>query len=110
MSAASIFDVLVIGAGPAGAAAAWGLARAGRRVALVDREAFPRDKTCGDGLIADSLGALEAMGLRQAIEHEAAAPRALHVVAPSGESVRLRGEFLCVPRFRLDAILVDAAV
>jgi geranylgeranyl reductase family protein len=109
VSAASILDVLVIGAGPAGAAAAWALARAGRRVALVDREAFPRDKTCGDGLIADSLGALEAMGLRHAIEHEAAAPRALHVVAPSGESVRLRGEFLCVPRFRLDAMLVDAA-
>jgi menaquinone-9 beta-reductase len=110
MSAQSIFDVLVIGAGPAGAAAAWALARAGRRVALVDREAFPRDKTCGDGLIPDSLGALDAMGIRQAVAREAVAPRALHIVVPSGESVRLRGEFLCLRRFRLDALLVDAAV
>ena len=110
MSAPSIFDVLVIGAGPAGASAAWALARAGRRVALVDREAFPRDKTCGDGLIPDSLGALDAMGLRDAVTREAVAPRALHIVAPSGESVPLRGKFLCLPRLRFDALLLDAAV
>src|SRR5688500_391434 len=106
MSAPSIFDVLVIGAGPAGAAAAWALARAGRHVALVDRETFPRDKTCGDGLIPDSLGALDAMGVREAIAREAVAPRALHIMAPSGESVRVRGDFLCLPRLRLDALLV----
>jgi geranylgeranyl reductase family protein len=110
MSAPSILDVLVIGAGPAGAAAAWALARAGRHVALVDRETFPRDKTCGDGLIPDSLGALDAMGLREAIAREAVAPRALHIVAPSGEAVRVRGDFLCLPRLRLDALLVEAAV
>ena len=85
-------DALVIGAGPAGAAAAWALARARRRVALVDREGFPRDKMCGDGLIADSLGALDTMGLRDAVAREAVAARALHVVAPSGESVSLEGD------------------
>ncbi len=41
------FDVLVIGAGPAGAAAAVTVARAGLSVALIDRAAFPRDKLCG---------------------------------------------------------------
>ena len=103
-------DALVIGAGPAGSAAAWALARAGYRVALVDREAFPRDKTCGDGLIPDALGALDTMGLRAAIAREAIDARALHVVAPSGESFRLAGTFLCLPRLRLDALLVAAAV
>ena len=103
-------DALVIGAGPAGAAAAWALARAGHRVALVDREAFPRDKTCGDGLIPDSLEALDAMGLREAVAAEAVRPRALHVHVPDGTSVALAGEFLCLPRQRLDALLVDAAV
>jgi menaquinone-9 beta-reductase len=106
----SMHDALVIGAGPAGSAAAWALARAGVRVALVDRAAFPRDKTCGDGLIPDALGALATMGLRDAVVREAIGPRALHLVAPSGDAVRLGGNFLCLPRFRLDALLVDAAV
>ena len=44
------FDVVVIGAGPAGASAAFTAARAGLRVALVDRHRFPRDKLCG-GLV-----------------------------------------------------------
>ena len=44
--------VLVVGAGPAGsAAAAWWSARAGRDVVLADAATFPRDKTCGDGLL-----------------------------------------------------------
>jgi menaquinone-9 beta-reductase len=110
MSVPSTYDALVVGAGPAGTAAAWALARAGRRVALVDRETFPRDKTCGDGLIPDSLGALDAMGLRDAVAREAVSSRALHIVAPSGEAVRLGGQFLCLPRVRLDALLLDAAV
>ena len=44
------FDVIVIGAGPAGAAAAHVAARTGLRVALIDRKTFPREKLCG-GLI-----------------------------------------------------------
>jgi geranylgeranyl reductase family protein len=104
-----MYDALVIGAGPAGAAAAWALARAGCRVALADRETFPRDKTCGDGLIPDALEALDAMGLRAAIAREAVRPPALHIHAPDGTAVVLESEFLCLPRLRLDALLVAAA-
>src|SRR6185312_5095920 len=43
-------DVAVVGAGPAGAVAACTAARRGLSVALIDRETFPRDKICGDGL------------------------------------------------------------
>ena len=43
-------DVLVVGAGPAGATAATVLARAGRSVLVIDKAEFPRDKCCGDGL------------------------------------------------------------
>jgi geranylgeranyl reductase family protein len=44
------FDALVVGAGPAGSAAAFRLARAGARVLLTDKARFPRDKPCGGGL------------------------------------------------------------
>jgi geranylgeranyl reductase family protein len=44
------FDVIVIGAGPAGSTTAYRLARAGARVCLLDRARFPRDKPCGGGV------------------------------------------------------------
>lgn len=53
---------MVIGAGPAGSAAAIELARAGRPVTIVDRAAFPRDKCCGDGLTTLALRELEQLG------------------------------------------------
>jgi geranylgeranyl reductase family protein len=49
------FDVLVVGAGPAGSASAHHLARAGARVLLADRARFPRDKPCGGGLTGRAL-------------------------------------------------------
>src|SRR5437773_2444279 len=44
------FDVIVVGAGPAGSTAAYRLARSGAKVLLLDRARFPRDKPCGGGL------------------------------------------------------------
>ena len=49
-------DLIVLGAGPAGAAAAMTAARSGLRVALVDKRRFPRDKLCGGGLTGRALG------------------------------------------------------
>ena len=56
-------DVLVVGAGPAGSAAAAWAARSGRDVVLADAAVFPRDKTCGDGLTPRAIGELQALGL-----------------------------------------------
>src|SRR3569623_377038 len=63
MSAREETDVLVGGAGPAGAATAAWLARHGVDVLLTDAAVFPRDKTCGDGLTPRAIGELERLGL-----------------------------------------------
>ena len=56
-------DVLVIGGGPAGASAAYWLARYGHDVTVVERKSFPREKTCGDGLTPRAVHQLNEMGL-----------------------------------------------
>src|SRR6185437_7801487 len=52
------YDILIAGAGPAGCAAAYDLARAGKRVLLLDRRSFPRPKACACGLTRKTLKAL----------------------------------------------------
>lgn len=56
-------DVLVVGAGPAGATAAYYLARHGIDVLMLDRSAFPREKVCGDGLTPRAVASLLRMGI-----------------------------------------------
>ncbi len=108
-------DVVVVGAGPAGVAAAVTLARAGREVLLVDKARFPRDKCCGDGLTTGALRQLERLGLEpgslpsmevvdDVVLHDPAGRR-LHLPLPRGQ-----GMFAAVvPRLHLDAALVDLA-
>ena len=98
MSLPSSCDVLIVGAGPAGSAAAIVLARAGLRVVLTDARTFPRDKVCGDGLISDALAALATLGIRDRVLRMAAAGPAFCIQPPWGRLVSLRGEFACLPQ------------
>jgi len=63
MPAPDRHDVLVVGGGPAGAAASYWLAEAGHDVVCVERKRFPREKTCGDGLTPRAVHQLADMGL-----------------------------------------------
>src|SRR4051794_14685518 len=63
-------DVLVVGGGPAGAAAGYWLAEAGHDVLVVERKTFPREKTCGDGLTPRAVKQLADMGLEDAIARD----------------------------------------
>ena len=53
-----IYDVAIIGAGPAGCAAALGLGQSGLKVVLIDKDDFPREKTCGDAIPGPAIKAL----------------------------------------------------
>ena len=111
-----MWDVIIVGAGPAGSCAAYHLARKGARVLLADRQAFPRDKVCGDGVSANGLALLTEMGLADWLAKEAfCEPRTLLLSAPNGQSVSIayqpRGFSYgrTIPRFRLDEALLTCA-
>lgn len=108
-------DVAVVGAGPAGTAAAITLARAGRRVILVDKARFPRDKCCGDGLTTGALRRLESLGLDPAAVPSWQPVHQAVVRSPKGRQAVFPlpvdgGVFAAsATRLDLDAALVDLA-
>ena len=103
-------DVLVVGAGPSGAACAQFLARAGVDVVLVDQHDFPRDKICGDGLIPDAHHALERLGVYAEVMAAARQLPSLACVGPRGGRVEVPGRVAMLPRLVLDDIVCRAAV
>jgi menaquinone-9 beta-reductase len=111
-------DAVVVGGGPAGAAAAARLAARGFRTVLVDRATFPRDKVCGDFVGPAALAELADLGVAQATAFQATskmADLALHV---DGDQLAVLGipqvdglpdYGRVIPRLQLDAWILDAA-
>ena len=108
-------DVLVVGAGPAGASAAAWSARNGRDVLLADSEVFPRDKPCGDGLTPRAIHEMHALGMGQFLQGR---PRNLGLRAAGfGQSLLLPwngpkfpSHGSAVPRMELDAAIRAVAL
>jgi geranylgeranyl reductase family protein len=107
-------DVLVVGAGPAGAAAAIELARSGRSVIVIDKATFPRDKCCGDGLTTLALRELEHLGFSPSSIDDWFDVDGAVLRSPTGRQVTVplptAGRFAAVaPRRQLDHALVQLA-
>ena len=106
-------DALIVGAGPAGCAAALRAAALGLDVTIVDKATFPRDKTCGDGLTTQALRLLHDLGVDVAVRPTCEPVRAVTIVGPDGRHLDLalpsaRGYASTITRRDLDAALAEA--
>lgn len=105
-------DVLIVGAGPAGCAAAVHLQRSGLTAVVIDKAEFPRDKICGDGLTTSALRELDLLGLNPETVPSWITVEDVVVRSPSGREVvfpmpRDSGVYAAVSRRQdLDAALV----
>src|SRR5262249_39744809 len=104
------YDVAIVGAGPGGSAAAYYLSTRGARVALLDRAAFPREKTCGDGLTPRAVAILQDIGVLDDLLLVGQRIGGVEIVAPDGYALAasiparrgLAAPMLIVPRVTLD--------
>jgi geranylgeranyl reductase family protein len=103
-----IWDAIVVGAGPAGCAAAYDLAAAGHRVLLVDKARFPRPKACAGGLTAKAVKALR-YSIDPVVRHTVREIHLEHRSAPGGVLAIRRSKPVCAMTVRseLDAYCLD---
>jgi len=111
------YDAIIVGAGPGGSSTACALAARGFHVLLVDRETFPRDKTCGDGIAPRAVHALYRLDLREELQGRFKRTEGIRFYATRGGLTEVRYPMgsrypdhgYVVPRRDLDHILLERA-
>ncbi len=115
MTSTTQADVVILGAGPAGTAAAAHLGSLGvGRIVLVDRHDFPRDKTCGSGISPRGIDTLKKLGVWSEVEPHSYRITGIRIVTPGGlDSWQSAGDVadavVCQRRI-LDHILLKKAI
>ncbi len=111
-------EIIIVGAGPTGSTAAIALAQKGHDVLLLDRQAFPRDKTCGDGIPAGAIEILYSLGMKEKIREANFYPvTKLLLSSPRGYVLRADlnkgvtgADSHVVPRMKFDALIQEHAI
>ncbi|MBA3534544.1 MAG: FAD-dependent monooxygenase [Ardenticatenales bacterium] len=108
----SDFDVVVIGGGLAGSAAAIALGRAGWRVALLEQHHHPRHKMCGEFLSPETITLFQWLGVWEQVQAlQPALLSSARITAPNGQrlDIDLPGQAMGLSRYRLDHLLLEQA-
>src|SRR5580692_1345206 len=106
------FSVVIVGAGPGGAAAAVALAQRGvRDVLLLDKDQFPRDKTCGSALSPNGVAILDQLGVGAEVRRRGYGISAARIVTPGGRMMHLvsKESAIILLRKHFDNLLVERA-
>lgn len=111
-------EIVVVGAGPSGSATAIALRQAGHDVLLIDRQEFPRDKACGDGIPAGAIEILFSLGMEERIREADFYPvNRLLLSSPRGyvleadlKKGKTGADSYIVPRMEFDALIQQHAV
>lgn len=103
-------DVIVVGAGPAGAVCAAYLARAGVDVLLLDKDMCPREKACGDIVRESAVKHIEQLEAVAVLDEMSSCIRRLKLISPTGNEAVVPYECYTLPRVKLDQMLAETAV
>ncbi|MBO0726295.1 MAG: NAD(P)/FAD-dependent oxidoreductase, partial [Blastocatellia bacterium] len=112
------YDVIIIGAGPAGSTVSALLARAGLRALLLEKSRFPREKVCGEFITPDCLNVFDRLGVREQVSDAGAKiVNQWTLFAPDGRGVDVpmewiaggQGHAIGISRARMDLILLECA-
>ena len=86
------------------------MAKSNLSVGLFDKAAFPRDKTCGDALIPDAYHALKKLGMIDQVIGISCPTQGMRLIGFDGSNVLVRATGACVPRIKLDELLLKSAI